>query len=159
IMQSAVAPLLSLNLEHHGVGPSWNGLLAAMLPLATLAFAVFMPTMVRRIGAVRSVYAGAGVSLIALLLFPVLDQLPAWFLLRFMMGAGMGLVWVVAETWINALAPEKNRGTVMGVYVTVLCIGLASGPLLLSVVGSDGALPFVASAIILATAILPIPVA
>ena len=29
VMQSAVAPLLSLNLERQGVNSSWNGLLAA----------------------------------------------------------------------------------------------------------------------------------
>ena len=117
IVQSAVAPLLSLNLEQRGVEASWNGLLAAMPPLATLALAAYIPTIVRRIGAVTSIYAGAGISLVALLLFPLLESLPAWFVLRFAMGAAMGVVWVVTETWINALAPEKNRGTVMGVYV------------------------------------------
>jgi MFS family permease len=159
IMISAVAPLLSLNLERRGVTSSWNGLLAAMPPLATLAFGVFMPTMIRRIGAATTIYVGAGVSLIALLLFPVLDQLTAWFVLRFVMGVGIGVVWVVSEAWVNALAPEKSRGAVMGIYVTVLCAGLATGPLLLGLIGSRGELPFIASAIILAIALLPIPFA
>ena len=159
IVQSAVAPLLSLNLEQRGIEASWNGLLAAMPPLATLALAAYIPTIVRRIGAVTSIYAGAGISLMALLLFPLLESLPAWFVLRFAMGAAMGVVWVVTETWINALAPEKNRGTVMGVYVSVLCIGLATGPLLLGLTGSAGALPFIGSAIILGIAMLPIPFA
>jgi MFS family permease len=159
IMQSAVAPLLSLNLERQGVDSSWNGLLAAVPPLATLAFGAFTPMVIRRIGAGTAIYVGSGLSLIALLLFPVLDQLPVWFVLRFAMGMGMGIVWVVSEAWVNALAPEKNRGTVMGVYVSVLCVGLATGPLLLGVIGSGGALPFIASAMILATAVLPLPYA
>jgi len=159
IMQSAVAPLLSLNLERQGVDSFWNGLLAAMPPLATLAFGAFMPTVIRRIGAGAAIYVGSGLSLIALLLFPVLDQLPAWFALRFAMGMGIGIVWVVSEAWVNALAPEKSRGTVMGVYVSVLCVGLAAGPLLLGLMGSCGALPFIVSAMILATALLPLPFA
>lgn len=156
IMVSAVAPLLSLNLERQGVGSFWNGLLAAMPPLATLAFSAFIPTIIRRFGAGTTIYVGAGVSLIALLLFPVLDHLAAWFVLRFVMGVGIGVVWVVSETWVNALAPEKNRGAVMGMYVTVLCAGLAIGPLLLGLIGSNGALPFIVSAIILAVAMLPL---
>jgi MFS family permease len=159
IMVSAVAPLLSLNLERQGVGSFWNGLLAAMPPLATLAFGAFIPTIIRRFGAGITIYAGAGVSLIALLLFPVLDQLAAWFVLRFLMGVGIGVVWVVSETWVNALAPEKNRGAVMGMYVSVLCVGLAVGPLLLGLIGSSGALPFIVSAVILAVVMLPLPFA
>lgn len=159
VMQSAVAPLLSLSLERRAVDSFWNGLLVAMPPLATLAFGALTPPLIRRIGAASSIYISSGISLIALLLFPVLDGLAAWFLLRFAMGVGLGIVWVVSEAWVNALAPEKNRGTVMGVYVSVLCVGLATGPLLLSLIGSAGALPFIASAAILAAALLPIPFA
>jgi MFS family permease len=158
-MQSAVAPLLSLNLERQGVNSSWNGLLAAMPALATLVFGAATPAVIRRLGAVTTIYAGAGIGLMALLLFPVLDQLPAWFVLRFTMGVGMGVVWVVSEAWINALAPEKNRGTVMGAYVSVLCIGFSTGPALLGLVGSAGPMPFVASAVMLMAALLPIPFA
>lgn len=159
IMVSAVAPLLALNLEQRGVGAAWNGLLAAMPPLATLAFGAFMPVIIQRIGAAPAIYSGAGASALALLLFPVFHQLPAWFVLRFAMGVGISLVWIVSETWVNALAPEKNRGAVMGIYVTVLCVGLASGPLVLEFIGSEGALPFIITAIILAIALLPIPLA
>jgi MFS family permease len=159
IMSSAVAPLLSLNLEQRGVGAGWNGLLAAMPSLATLIFGVFMPVVIRRLGAAPSIYLGAGVSAMALLLFPVFPELPAWFALRFAMGAGMGIVWVVSEAWVNALAPENNRGAVMGIYVTVLSVGLASGPLVVGLIGTEGALPFAASATILAMALSPIPLA
>jgi MFS family permease len=159
LMQGAVAPLLSLNLERQGVGSSWNGLLAAMPSLATLVFGALTPTIIRRLGAATTIYAGAGIGLMALLLFPVLDRLPAWFALRFMMGVGMIGVWVVSEAWITALAPEKNRGTVMGAYVSVLCVGFAAGPAVLGLMGSAGAVPFVASAAMLAVALLPIPLA
>ena len=159
IMISAVAPLLSLNLERRDVGSAWNGLLAAMPPLAALIFGIFMPMIIRRIGGASAIYLGAGASAIALLLFPVFQELPAWFVLRFAMGVGITIVWIVSEAWVNALAPEKNRGAVMGIYVTVLCVGLASGPLVLGFMGSGGALPFIATAIILAIALLPIPLA
>ena len=158
-MLSAVAPLLSLNLERRGVDSSWNGLLAAMPSLATLIFSAVTPAIIRRISAATTIYVGLGIAIISLLLFPVLDRLPAWFVLRFIMGVGTSVVWIVSEAWVNALAPEKNRGTVMGAYVSVLCVGLAAGPALLGFVGSSGATPFIASAGILAMALLPIPFA
>ena len=47
----------------------------------------------------------------------------------------------------------------MGIYVSVLCAGLATGPILVGVTGSEGALPFIVIAIVLFVATLPIPLA
>lgn len=45
---------------------------------------------------------------------------------------------------------------VLGIYATGLAVGFAVGPLLFSVVGSDGILPFLVGAAIILLAAIPI---
>ena len=159
IMLSGIAPLLSLNLERLEVGAVWNGLMGAIPSVAMVSISAFIPSIIRRLGAAPSIYIGSGIAFATLLLFPIITFVPAWFLLRFLMGLGIGVALVVSETWINALAPPDKRGLVMGIYVSVLCAGLATGPILVSLTGSEGALPFIVIASVLFVATLPIPVA
>ena len=114
ITYGGVVPLLSLNLEHLGVDPVWNGLMGAMPSAAMICLSAFIPLIVRLLGAARAVYASTALASVILLLFPVVTYVPAWFVLRFLMTLGIGLPWIVSETWINALAPAEKRGTVMG---------------------------------------------
>ena len=155
-----VMPVLAFNLEARGTETFWIGLMAAMPPIAILLCGPFLPAVVRRLGALRSLYAGAGLSLIALLLFPVFTSLPAWFALRFVMGLGIALGWVVSEIWINAVATDRNRGFIIGIYGATLSGGLGTGPLVVGLVGEreDGLmaalLALVAFTVYLATSLI-----
>jgi MFS family permease len=159
LIYSLVGPLLSVNLERRGISSVTNGALAAMPPVAVLLCGVFVPMLVRRLGAITSIVAGTGITVLCLVLFPLLPSLPAWFALRFVMGISIGVIWIVSETWVNALAPDHARGKIIGIYVTVLSGCSAGGPLLIGALGVEGALPFFVSAAILALAVLPIPIA
>jgi len=159
LIYSLVGPLLSVNLERRGIDSVTNGALAAMPPIAVLLCGVFVPMIVRRLGAITSIVAGTAIAVSCLVLFPLLTALPAWFALRFIMGISIGVIWIVSETWVNALAPDHARGKIIGLYVTVLSACSAGGPLLVRVMGVEGALPFFVSAGILALALLPIPIA
>ena len=159
LIYSLVGPLLSVNLERRGISSVVNGALAAMPSIAVLLCGAFIPLVVRRFGAIGSICIGTGLAVLALVLFPLLDALPVWFALRFVMGFSIGLIWIVSETWVNALAPDHARGKIIGIYVTVLSAGSACGPLLIGALGVEGALPFFVSAGILALALVPIPIA
>src|SRR5215471_15874466 len=100
---SGIAPLLSLNLEHRGVDPAWNGLMGAIPSLAMISVSPFIPRIVRRLGAAQAIYASSMLAFAITLLFPFVDGLPAWFVMRFFMALGMGVALVISETWVNAL--------------------------------------------------------
>jgi MFS family permease len=159
LIYSLVGPLLAVNLERRGISSVMNGALAAMPPIAVLLCGAFIPLVVRRFGAIASIVGGTAVSVVALLLFPLFPALPVWFVLRFIMGLSIGLIWIVSETWVNALAPDHARGKIIGIYVTVLSGASACGPLLIGAMGVEGMLPFVVSAAILALALVPVPIA
>ncbi|HXV25861.1 MAG TPA: MFS transporter [Alphaproteobacteria bacterium] len=152
----ALVPLMSLILEQRGVDTALIGLNSSMFPLAVLLVTPFLPRLVARLGAMISILWGLVITVVAILLLPVLPQLSAWFVLRFLIGAGMAIHWMVSETWMNMIASERTRATIMGAYATVLAGGFALGPILLQITGTEGWLPFAAAAVATASSALPL---
>ncbi|MDF2764997.1 MAG: major facilitator superfamily 1 [Rhodospirillales bacterium] len=152
----ALVPLIALILERRGVDAAVIGLNSAMFPLAVLLFTPHLPHVAARLGTMASMLLGLAVTVGAVLLLPILPQLWAWFALRFVIGAGVALHWLVSETWMNLVATERNRGTIMGVYATVLAGGFALGPVLLQVTGTEGWFPFLFAAAAIAASALPL---
>jgi MFS family permease len=148
--------LLSLNLETNGFETSWSGLLGAMPAIAGMAIVPFSPRMVARIGARPVYFASATLSIATAALFPMFPNLAAWFVLRFLMGAGLAVQFVVGESWVNSLAEGPNRGRILGIYVIVLGAGLFVGPLIMTITGTRGHPPFLVAAGLLLLGCLPI---
>ncbi len=149
-------PLISLVLERDGVGTALIGLNTAMSALAFVVMAPVLPRLIGLLGTLPSMVLGIAVSAVAILLFPVFPGLAAWFGLRFVLGLGLAVHWVVSEAWINTVAAEDSRGRVIGVYVTLLSAGFAGGPLLVGLIGIEGATPFLVAAAIVAAAATPL---
>ncbi len=147
-------PAVTLTLESWGTRPTVIGLNAAMQPLAILLFSAYLPRVIGRFGALPALFGGLLVSMVAVVLMPLWPELSAWFLLRFLLGVGMALPWLVGETWINAVAEPASRGRVVALYGIAFFGGLAAGPLILQLIGSTGWPPFlVAGGAVLATAL------
>ncbi|MEL7430611.1 MAG: MFS transporter, partial [Pseudomonadota bacterium] len=84
------------------------------------------------------------------------EPVPTWFVLRFVMSLAMATMFVLSEFWINYAANEKSRGFILGIYGTVLSVGFATGPAIVSFVGIDGILPFVIGTGLVLVAIIPV---
>ena len=151
-----VMPLLNLILEKQGVGAGLIGLNAATPSLAVLLTALFMPRIVARVGPLAALYTAAAIGIAVLLLLPAFPNVWAWFPLRFLYGVGGAVQWIASETWINAVATNRNRGRVVGLYATIFAGGFAAGPILVATLGIEGWLPFLAAAGMTALATLPL---
>ena len=90
------------------------------------------------------------------LALPAFDNLVAWFIIRFLMGASGTALFIASEAWINALADDANRGRWLGLYNAVISATIAVGPLLLIATGTQGWLPFVAGAVFILLAGIPL---
>ncbi|HRY23945.1 MAG: MFS transporter [Geminicoccaceae bacterium] len=148
-------PLVALVLEAEGATATAIGLNAAAHGLGVLLAAPFFGRTVRKLGAARGMRVGLTLAAILLLGFPLATDLGYWFILRLGFGAATALVFVISEAGINALAEDGRRGRVLAMYGTMFGVGYALGPLILGLLGSDGALPFLVGAAVLAAGILP----
>ncbi|MDA1072201.1 MAG: MFS transporter [Proteobacteria bacterium] len=156
---SVCMPLLALILERRGTSDILIGLNTAASPAGLLIFTVLMPRIVGRLGTMRALYLGFILMIFSIVLFPVLDNVWFWFPLRFLMGVGIAIHWVVSETWINTLVDNRIRGRVMGIYVTALSAGSLVGILTLYFVGSEGTYPFFIIAAVMAMGVMPLVLA
>ncbi|HEX6013199.1 MAG TPA: MFS transporter, partial [Geminicoccaceae bacterium] len=139
-----IYPLLSLLLEARGLAAGWIGVNAAMTPLGIVLAAPVLPVLTKScrpwtvaVGAMAAVAA-------SLVLLKLLPGFAAWLVLRFVLGMAIGFLFAITEAWIAALAPPNARGRVMGLYTSVLSLGFATGPFVLSLTGIDGWPPFAA---------------
>jgi MFS family permease len=152
-------PLLSLLIERAGHGAIMAGANTAFGVVAVVLVAPFVPRLVRALGVLGAMYAGITLSTVAILLFPMTDNIWLWFVFRFFLGAGMAVLWVVGETWLNAVASPGNRGLISGIYSTLLGVGFAAGPLVIAGAGVEGHMPFTVGAMLLLVSALPLVLA
>lgn len=151
-----IMPLLPLRMNSWGTSELWIGLNAFSTSVAILLVAPFISGLISRIGLANAVYLGAlgfAASVLGLGLF---EDIYIWFGIRFILGAGIALLWIVMELWVNASAPDHLRGRVLAVYASVFAGSTAIGPIVLNIVGLDGVMPFVIIAVICVISMLPI---
>lgn len=148
-------PLIAVTLEARQVDTVLIGINSAMTSLGVLLVAPFATTIVRRLGASPAMVVGLLLTALSTLAMAFLESLWIWMLLRFLIGAGVAIHWVVSETWMNAIVSERRRGLAMSVYITSIASGFALGPVILTLVGSDGALPFLVIAAVTGLTALP----
>jgi MFS family permease len=149
-------PLLALVLERQGVDARLIGLNSAIQFGSILLVGPLVPRVVRAVGARRSMLLAIALACAVLLLFPTFPNVYAWFPLRFLLGAAIGVLFIVSEAAINRLAEERRRGLVIGIYSAVLAAGFAFGAGLVSAVGTNGHVPFLLCTVLVAAAALPL---
>lgn len=153
-------PLTSLLLEARGVAPWLIGLAGGMTALAIVVLMPVLPRVVRGRSPVSVMICGCLLSALAIAVMPVFVSVEAWIALRFLMGAGLALPWLIGEIWLNRIAPESSRGRIIALYTAALFGGFAAGPVLLDFSDLQSWQPFLMALAALALAIVPLlPVA
>ncbi len=148
--QGLTYPLISLLLASRGTDETLIGLNAAayMLGLGVSTLAMSRLTALLRAGSVV-VFSLLG-SAAMLVLMALLDDLAAWFVLRFFLGFCVNTIYVVGEAWLNAAATDRVRGRVAGLYGASMAAGFAIGPLGIPLFGTENGFAFAACAVVLA---------
>lgn len=149
-------PLLSVILEKRGISSSMIGLNSAMAGIAAMAAAPATTWLARRLGVVTTMVLAIVAAAASALGFYFAEALWMWFPLRIIFHGAITILFVLSEFWINTAAPPSRRGLVLGIYATVLSLGFAAGPLIFSIVGSEGILPFAIGAGIILLAAIPV---
>lgn len=152
-------PLLALVLEARGITPLWIGVNTAVAGLASIAVTPFVTPLARRAGTANLALACVIIAAVSFFCFYIAEAFWMWFPLRVIFHGAATIVFILSEFWITHQAPNARRGAVMGIYGIFLSIGFMVGPLIITVVGSQGATPFVLGTAILLLSALPIMLA
>ena len=150
------APLVAQHLERMTESGVKLGLLISLAAAATILSTPFVPKLLSKYNArvvliICMLIGTATVPLLKVFMNPT-----AWFILKFIGSCAFTVVFVIAEIWINQLAPEHLRGRVMGMYGAALAGGMGIGSAFAVLTGIDGWWPFLICAAINVAAILPV---
>lgn len=153
---SLTIPLLSLEMERMGASGTLIGINTAVAGLAAIVTVPFVPRLAARLGVLRLLVSAIVLGALCLVAFKLLQGIVWWFVLRFVFSMSLGALFVLSEFWINAAAPPERRGLVMGIYATVLALGFAVGPILLTLLGTQGYAPYFGGALLFLVALVPL---
>jgi MFS family permease len=145
-------PLVSLSLERREFGADIIGLMGALPALSFIIVSPFVPRLTRMFGSGALLWLSLILCSASILGLALDDSLLYWFVLRVLIGIGMSILFLISETWINQVSSDKNRGKIIGLYVMVLTLGFAMGPVVINFLGTEGTIPFIAASMIVASA-------
>src|ERR1700754_4263417 len=152
-------PLLSIILEKRGIPSTLIGLNTAMAGVAAMAAAPVTTKLAHKYGVAPTMMWAVVLSALSAVGFYYAQAFWMWFPLRLVFHGATTTLFILSEFWINAASPPSKRGFVLGIYATVLSLGFAAGPLLFSLLGSEGVLPFLVGACAILVAAVPIFIA
>jgi MFS family permease len=149
-------PLVSLNLEAMTGSGAVVGANATAAAISTIVMTPLIPFLLSRLPARAAMASASLFTGVGIAAFPFLPDVYAWWVLRFVTGCAVTLIFVGSETWINQLAKPEHRAGLLAAYATVLSAGFGSGGLMLAALGSQGYAPWFAGASIFVLGAIPI---
>lgn len=149
-------PLLSVVLEARGISSTLIGLNTAVAGLASLLAAPASPHLTARFGIRGTLFLAIVAAAASAVGFYVFQPFWTWFPLRLVFHFAVTIMFILSEFWISSVSPPSRRGLILGIYATVLALGFALGPLVFSLVGSQGFLPFGLGAAMILSAAIPL---
>ena len=121
--------LLPLRFSAMGMSDGVIGLIATAEALGFLAGCLYAHKLIAPIGLERAYATFAGLKSVSILCLYFADSVPALALWRFLIGINAAGLAIIVESWLNALAPNEQRGRVLTIYVLVYGLFFGIGQL------------------------------
>ncbi len=118
--------------------------------------AITIPSLISRVGHIRVFAAFASLASLVILIHSVFINPFVWFILRVLTGICMVCIYTVAESWLNDRSSNKNRGSVLSIYMVILYGAIGVGMFLLNFSTPKDFQPFILISIITSFALIPI---
>lgn len=123
-----VLPVSTVVLEGMSVSTPMIGLTATVMFAGVAIGAPLVGRSIEMLGLRRTLTCGvllAGACLVSLGLWV---YLPAWLIVRFILGIAFAAIFTSAETIVNRICTDQNRGKVLGLYAFSFSLALMIGP-------------------------------
>lgn len=148
--------LLSLRATIEGFSTMTTGVIMSAYFIGFLFGTTRAPKDIRRVGYIRAFGGLAAIASAAVLIQSIWIDPTIWFITRFISGFALSAMFVIAESWLNTMADNKNRGTMLSVYLVLIYGGLIAGQLILGIADPATFVPFVIIALLINVSLIPI---
>lgn len=148
--------LLGVRSANEGFGIGVTGLVMTCYFIGFFFGTSYAERALGSVGHIRVFAALASTASSAALIHAISVTPVTWAIMRFLFGLCMAGLYVVAESWLNDLATNANRGRLLSIYMVVTMAGMASGQFLLNVADPNGFTLFVVASVLVSLALVPI---
>ena len=148
--------LLTLRGVAEGYSTGMIGLLMSGYFAGFLIGTWLAPSLIRRIGHIRTFSFYAALAATAVLLHVLIVNPWVWLVLRVMYGVALVTLYIVIESWLNAQVSGEKRGQVFAVYMAVNLGSLAAAQQLLGLASPMAFTLFALATILIGGAMMPI---
>ncbi|MCL5049804.1 MAG: MFS transporter [Firmicutes bacterium] len=148
--------LLSLRATIEGFSTMTTGIIMSAYFIGFLFGTTRAPKDIHRVGFIRAFGGLAALASAAVLIQSMWIDPVVWFLTRFVSGFAISAMFVIAESWLNTMADNKNRGAMLSVYLVLIYAGLIVGQLILGFADPATFVPFVIIALLINLSLIPI---
>ncbi len=151
---AAIAPLLPTYVDELGLTKAEAGILSASYAAGTLVFSLPAGFLASRFGPRRTTIVGLVLLGLSSLVFGFGEQVALLEGARFVQGAAGAMIWSGAMTWLITVAPDEDRGSVIGTALGTAVAGALLGPALGALAASVGTEVVFGSVLIVALALV-----
>ncbi|RRV03643.1 MFS transporter [Stutzerimonas xanthomarina] len=148
--------LLTLRGVAEGYSTGMIGLLMSGYFAGFLIGTWLAPSLIRRIGHIRTFAFYAALAAVAVLVHVLIVNPWVWLVLRVLYGVSLVTLYMVIESWLNAQVSGEKRGQVFALYMAVNLGALAAAQQLLSLDTPMNFTLFALAAILISSALMPI---
>ncbi len=115
-----------------------------------------IPSFILRVGHIRVFAAFASIASIVILIHSIFINPFTWFILRIATGVSMVSLYTVAESWLNDRSSNKNRGSVLSIYMVIQFGAMAIGMFFLNFSSPKNFQPFILVSLFMSLSLIPI---
>jgi MFS family permease len=152
----SLGTLLGVRAGIEQFGPPLTGLVMSAYFLGFIVGNYVCPQLIRRVGHIRAFAVMAAVVTAVALIHALVVHPLTWFTLRIVNGACMMGLYMVVESWLNAITPSERHGRVFSVYMATTLVAMAAGQYLILVGEPASIIPFALTSVFLALALVPV---
>jgi MFS family permease len=147
--------LLGIRANLEGFPTTATGILMSGYFAGFLVGSLLTPRLVARVGHVRVFAALASLGSTAILIHALWIDPLTWTVIRLVTGFCYAGLYIVAESWLNAQATNRNRGQLLSVYMVITLGGAAAGQVLLNVADPSDTTLFILVSVLVSLALIP----
>ncbi|MEH6550306.1 MAG: MFS transporter [Pseudomonadales bacterium] len=111
---------------------------------------------INAVGHVRTFAALTAILSITILLHAIIVDIWVWSALRFFSGLAACGIFIVAESWLNQVVTNRQRGALFAIYFITISLGMVAGQFLLRLSGPESFEIFAVVSVIISLAGIPI---
>lgn len=156
IGMGALGTLLGVRAGMAQFGAPITGVVMGAYFLGYIIGSFVCPPLLRRVGHIRAFAVMSAVVTAVALIHSLYVEPIAWFALRVINGTCMMGLYMIVESWLNAITPNERRGQVFAVYMATTLVALGAGQYLILVGDLASSVPFALAAIFISLAVVPI---